>query len=313
MPRGNLYAGMWLDINAQVDILTSVCANAPDFQIARMIKRLYINMGPTTVWDISGEALALLFTYRGGVACASNATIAGAVANNVKGRHTLYLPFAPDDALKPWDILMDTRIADYEVRIEFRDLSVAGTLFGSIGTSIGVTNAENYIEVEFEQLKLRVDPNGQPDALQNQTPLMRGIIERASDITQDNTGFSFDLPDFQTFRNVMLWSTEDTNANQTQGNNSVFDNKIELKDSQSYTYQSVLASTLREKTSQRWKLGSNLPAGLYELNLLQWGAMVDALVSVDVNHMYLYASVAKQANATQVRYITDTAVQQKAA
>lgn len=304
-PRGNLYAGFALDIRAEMDIVTNPAANVPDYQIARMIKQLEIVQGTNTIWQISGEALAMLFSHRRGIEAPGNASISTAVANNKQGRHYMYVPFAPDDAFKPWDFLMDTRKYDYEMRIQFRDISAAGTFFASFGGTANVVSVENYIDLSLDQINLRPGPDGRPDALTNVSPLMRGLFERTADVMQSNNQFKLDLPKFKTFRTITLWATHETNANQVQGNGSVLSDKIILKDTQEKEYLSEMISHVRENTAQRWGVTA-LNAGLYELPIARWGSTTDALVSDTANELYLLSSVNKQANATAVRIISDT-------
>lgn len=311
-PRGNLYAGITFDIRAEIDISGGVAANIPDFQIARMIKQLTITQNTNTIIQLSGEMLAAMFSTRNGVAAPGNTGIPVTVANNVQGRHYIYLPFAPMDALRPWDFLMDTRKYEYEMRIEFRDVTSVGTFFGSKNT-LAATNAENYLDLELDQIDLKPSPNPaggwKEDDYAQKSPLMRGLIERTVDVTQSNAQLKIELPEFKTFRNVMLWTTHETNANQTQGNGSVFDGKIELKDTQEKTYSAPRAAMLRERTAQRYGV-SALNAGYYEMNMARWGSVTDAETADNVRKLYLLASVVKQANLTQIRVVSDTIEQQ---
>jgi hypothetical protein len=304
-PRGNLYAGVKLDIRAELNIVTNVAANIPDFQIARMIKELTIVKGTDTIWQISGEGLALLFAIRNGVEAPGNTGISVAVADNKQGRMSLYLPFSPDDTLRPWDFAMDTRKYDYEMRIQFRDITAAGSLFGSFTGTCTATASENYIDIALDHLVLKPGPDGGPDALTNSAPLMRGLFERTTDVTQSNNQFKIDLPKFKTFRTLSFWATHETNAGQIQGNGSVFNDKITLKDTQEKEYLAELASMVREDTAQRWKV-SSLNAGLYEMPIARWGSVVDAEVSDTANELYILTSVVKQTNATAVRIYSDT-------
>lgn len=308
-PRGNLFLGFTLDINAEMDITGSPAVNVPDFQIARMIKSLDIVQGTNTIWQISGEGLALLFSKRRGVEAIDNAAIAGATGNNKKGRHFMNVRFAPDDALKPWDFIMDTRKYDYEMRIQFRDITAAGTFFASYGGGVAVTSNENFIDISLDQVNLRPGPTGAEDALTNSSPLMRGLFERTIDIVQTNNQFKLDLPKFKTFRTLSFWATHEANANQVAGSNLVFNDKIILKDTQEKEYLTELATNIRQDTGQRWGV-STLPAGFYEMPIAAYGAGSDALVSNNTTELYVLTSVAKQVNATAVRVYADTIEQQ---
>lgn len=312
-PRGNLYAGMTLDINAEVDISVAAATNAPDYQIARIIKEVeIIQDANTSVWKISGEALAAYFEKRRGIASPGNTTIAGATGNNKQGRMTLYCPFAPEDALKPWDFLMDTRAHKYEMRIVFRDVTQAGTFFATLGggSTIAAVNEENYIELALDQVDLKVGPNGAEDALVGTAPLMRGLFERTIDITASNAnGLKIDLPVYKTFRNILLWATHETNANQIQGNGGVLTDRVTLLNTQNKTFQVHKASMLREATAVRWE-DTALNAGLYEIAVTRWGAVTDTEVSDNSNELYLLAPVTKLANGTALRVISDTVERQ---
>ncbi len=315
-PKGNIFKAMDLLLKLKVNIITSVSSNAPDFQACNAIENIsLIRNSNEIVWSLSGQALALLFTYdkTHGVAAASNAAIAGAVANNVAGQHFMHCRFYPDDAPKPHDFGVDTRFADYELRVKWRDITAAGTLFGTIGSSITTTNTNNYLEVELKALGLRPNPiDGSPDGLTNIAPLVMGLREERGEVNSSNTQYEINLPDGQDYRNILLYTTHVANTLQEIGVNTVLNNKIKLYDTQNRIKQDRLAEMVREQTSQKWGLGSAVPAGLYDFALTPYGAISDAIRSSAVTDLRLGLDVTKLANATYVRTIYVTQERQAA-
>lgn len=310
LPSANLYAAINMLLKLQVNIVTAVASNAPDFQIWNAIERIeLVRDSQKQVWSMSGQAFALLFgkTHGTGVAAAANATIAGAVANDVAGEMYLSAKAYPVDTIKPWDFAIDTRAHDYELKIKWRDLTAVGTLFGTIGDSITLTDSENYLEVELDAIIPQANSiNGQKDSLSRVTPLVVGLREDKLSVDASNTKFQIDIPDFQKYRNLILYTTHVANTSQEVGENDIIQNKITLYDTQRSFYQDIQAEMLRAKTSRRWGQGSNLNAGVYDLNLTAFGSALDVLVSNNVTDLYLDLDVVKQANNTYIRpiYVT---------
>ncbi len=308
VPKGNLFSDMDLDINLEIDVVTNTASNAPDFQVARAIQKLEVFKNQTSIWSISGEALAAFFLFHRGAQAASNAAIAGSVATNVAGRMFLACPFAPEDAANPADYAMDTRGDDYEIHITWRNLSAAGTLFGTVSGTITANQGENYIDLTLTKLSLRPSPDGSLDKYADPKfkPFMRGLRETVTDITANQSLMPFDISKFKTYRRVTMWATHIANTLQEVGENDILTDKIVLKDTQEHIYHSVQAKYLREKTSQQWGVGSSLGAGIYDLPLTRFGNLVDQIVSNQAIELMLLADVTKQSNATKLHLIFDT-------
>lgn len=309
-PSGNIYSAMAMLLKLEANIVSNTASNAPDFQIFNAIASVtLIRNSNQIVWSLSGQALALMFTYdrRNGSQAVGNAAIAGSVANNVQGQHYLHCPFHPLNAMRPWDFAVDTRGNDYELRITWRDLTVAGTLFGTISGTVTVTNSENYLEIELQKLDLRPNPiNGAPDSLTNVVPMIVGIREERQEVNSSNTQFQIDIPDFQNYRNVLLFTTHIANTLQEVGENDIIQNRIKVFDTQNRVKQERLADMVRQETSRRWGLGSSIPNGFYDVDLLAFGAASDVIVASNITDLQLQLDVVKQSNATYVRtiYIT---------
>lgn len=309
-PSGNLFAAMNMLLKLEVNVVTNTGSNAPDFQVFNAIERVeLIRDSKQLVWSLSGQALALLFRYQydNGTAAASNAAIAGAVANNVQGQEYLHCPFHPLDAAKESDFGCDTRAHDYELKIKWRDLTVAGTLFGTISGTITDTDSENYLELELENIIPMPNPATKaPDSLTGFAPLIVGYREDRQVVAASSTKFQIDIPDFQKYRNVILYTTHVANTLQEIGVNTVLANNIKVYDTQNTFYADILAEMLRQKTSRRWGTGSSVPAGMYDINLTKFGSVFDALVSNNTTDLYMDLDVTKLTNATYVRpiYVT---------
>ena len=307
-PSGNLFSAMKLLLKLEANIVTSTSSNAPDFQIFNAIDNIQlIRDSKEIVWSLSGQAAALLFTYVKGKAAANNAAIAGTVANNVQGQHFLHCPFYPLDAIKPWDFSCDTRAHDYELKIKWKNLTAAGTLFGTIGSSITVTDSENYLELQLDVITPMNSPiDNKPDGLASVAPLIVGYREDKLAVTANNNKFQIDIPDFQKYRNIVLFTTHVANTLQEVGENDIIQESIKLYDTQKKFYQDVRVDMLREDTSQRWGLGSTLPNGAYDMNILAFGSALDVLVSNNVTNLFLDLDVVKQTNNTFIRpiYVT---------
>lgn len=309
-PRGNLYAGLTLDVNLEVNIAAGGASNVPSFQVARAIQKLEIKRGNDALWSISGEALAAKFLTRRGIEAKGNLAIAGDEANNVKGRVVLYLPFAPDDAARPQDYLMDTRAHKYEIAITWRDLTAVGTLFGTHTGALTVTDTENTISIHMDRLDLGNGMDGKPDAYQNASPLMRGIKEVIEPITATAAGKKLEPDTGKVYRGVTIFAQHEANANQMLGLNTILTNMIVVKDSQGLGHHSVEASTLHAKTSQLRGVGSGLSDGVYDLPFTRFGNLVDELHSNNVRELQILADVTKLANATYLHMIYDTTERQ---
>lgn len=309
LPRGNLYKGVNLFIQAEID-LTTGASNAPDFQVARMISEFrLVRNSSDTIMSLSGEGIALLFSHINGVEAPSNSTLNGTAANNKQAQHYVHIPFDFASGLKPWDGLMDTRKHDYEIQIVFRDLSAAGTLFGTISGAITAGTSENYIDIEAEQITLRPSKNNVGAAVNDEfydkTPFIRGLVERRLDVTQNNTQFQIDLPKHKNFRNLYLWTVHEANTNQIVGENDIFSGMLEVKDTQQKTYHRIRARNLRQETGLKWG-NTSLNAGLYHLPITAYGALTDVLKTDSTIEMFVTAEVTKQTNATYVRAFFDT-------
>lgn len=308
VPKGNLFSDMNLAINTEIDVVSNTSSNAPDFQVARSIKKLEIFKNQTSVWSISGEALAAKFLFYRGAQATSNAAMAGSVATNVQGKMFLFCPFSPEDAAMPSDYAMDTRYDDYEIHITWRDLTVAGTFFGTVSGTIAASQGENYIDLTLNKLSLRPGVSGNLDKYADPKfrPLMRGIRETITDITTTQALMAFDISKFKTYRNITLWTTHLVNTLQENGVNTILTDKIVLKDTQEHVYHTLLAENLRQETSLRWGVGSNLGSGIYDLPLTRFGNLPDQIVSDATIELVLQADVAKLTNATKMHLIFDT-------
>ena len=310
LPKGNIITALDLLVKLQVDIASGGASNAPDFQVFNAIERFtLIRDSDTSVWNMSGQALAAYFTYKrkNGVSAGSNTAIAGSAASDVKGQHFLNCPAYPFDAPNPKDFAIDTRFADYEIHIKWRDLGDAGTLFGTLTGAITAVNSENYIDIELKVLKLKPNPiDGRPDALTDVAPLVMGLREERIEITQNNSQFELDLTDGQEYRNALLYTTHVANTKQEVGENDILQGKITLRDTQNKVIQSRRAEMVRESTSIEWGMGSNLPNGLYDLNITQFGNITDVVKSTPVRDLRIESDVVKQSNATYMRpiYVT---------
>lgn len=309
IPQGNLYSGMSVDINLEVD-LAGIGSNAPDYQVARAIQKIEILKGSSVYWSLSGEALAAKFRYQRGVEAPGNASIAGAIANNVQGRMFLRCDFSPEDAARPSDYALDSRGSDWELAITWRNLTVAGTLFGTLAGAVTANQSENYIDVSLRKLQLRSTPDGKADSYENLRPFMRGLREVIEDVTATQDGFLIQPAKLKTYRNILLWSTHMANTLQKVGVNTVLTDKIVIDDTQDKIYHTIAARSLREETGLRWGVGSALPAGLYEIPLTAFGNLVDEIVSDNVVSLRIKPDVTKLANATSIHCIYDTTEKQ---
>lgn len=310
-PRANLFTEFDLDINLEVDIATSASSNAPDYQIARAIQKLEVRTSDGNVkWSMSGEALAVKFLYRRGVEAKSNASIAGATGNNKQGRMFLKCLFSPDNAARPQDYMMDTRAQEYEIAVTWRDLTVAGTLFGTIAGTMAAAQGENYIDLTLHKVDLSPSPNGTKDAYATQSPFIRGLREVIEDVTSTQDGFLIQPSKMKQYRGFTLWATHEANTSQEIGINTILTDKIVLQDTQDTQYHSVKARSLHEETSLARGLGSGLPDGIYDMDLTRFGNLVDEIASDNVVELKLLPDVTKLANATRIHMIYDTTERQ---
>ncbi|MBU0858628.1 MAG: hypothetical protein KJ667_01705 [Alphaproteobacteria bacterium] len=304
LPANNLFSAVNLLLQLQVNIVTNPGSNVPDNQIFRAIERLeLIRDTKTTVWSISGEKLQAIFgtQYGNGAVAPENATIPGTVANDVRGQHYAHIPAWPLGTLKPNDFAIDTRRHDYELKIKWRDLTVAGTLFGTLGGTITVVDSENYLELELDTIEPQVNPaTGMPDGLAKTVPLVVGIREENLTVDSSNTKFQIDIPEFMKFRNIILFTDHAANTAQIVGENDIIQNMVKLYDTQQKTYQSMRADMLRAKTGRRWGRGASIPNGMYDIHMAAFGSAFDALASSNVRDLYLDLDVVKQANATYI-------------
>jgi hypothetical protein len=310
LPRNNLFSAINLLLTVEVNIVTSTSSNAPDFQVWNAIERIeLIQDAKKAVWSISGQAAGLLFrrTFGTGILAADTAAIAGTVATNVIGKEFARLPANPLDAIKPWDYAIDTRAHDYELKIKWRNVAVAGTLFGTVGGTITKTDSEIYVDVELENLKPQPNPvDGSADALMNQVPLIVGLREDKQEVSTSNNKFQIDLPSNQKYRNIILYTTHVAATLQELGENDIIQNDIKLYDTQGTFYHTPKVEMLRQDTSRRWGSGSNMPNGFYDINMTAFGSVFDALVANNITDLFLDLDVVKQANATYIRpiYVT---------
>ncbi|GEM_PF-3595339 len=310
LPRGNLFSAINLLLMLEVNVVSSDSSNAPDFQIWNAIERMeLIQDSRKAIWSLSGQAAALLFgkTRGAGVAAYANAAIAGTTANNVQGQMYLSCKSYPLDAPKPWDFLIDTRAHQYELKIKWRDLTVAGTLFGTIGSSITLTASENYMEVELDALLPMKNPaDGKDDAYARGTPPVVGYIENKQAITASNTKFQVDLAEFQKYRNLIIYATHVVNTAQEVGESDILQNNIKIYDTQGVFYVDELASMVKAKTSRKWGQGSSLNAGVYDIEFTAFGSAFDALQSNNIVNLFMDLDVVKQSNNTYLRTIQVT-------
>lgn len=306
-PKGNLISALNFLLKLEVNVVTSTASNAPDFQIWNAIERIeLIQDSKRSVWSMSGQAYAMLFRaeFGSGVVAASNTTIAGAVANDVKGQEYLRVPAYPLDAIKPWDYAIDTRAHDYELKIKWRDISVAGTLFGTIGGTITKTDSENYLDLEIDVIDPMPNPaDGSADSLQRTAPLIVSMREDKLEVSASNSKFQIDIPSFQKYRNIVLYSTHNANTLQEIGQNNILGNQIKIYDTRNTFYHTINAEMVRERTSRRWGRGSSVPAGVYDVNLVAFGSVWDALVANNITDLFMDLDVTKQTNNTYVRPI----------
>ncbi len=303
LPAANLYASFDALLVAKVNILTTASSNLPDYQIFNLIDNISLMQDvKNAVWSLSGQALALMFTNDlrfGGVAAAGNKTIPGTVANAVSGQHYLHCPFYPQNAPNPGEFAVDTRYHTYDLVIKWKDATAASSLFGTIGSSVTVTaNTDIYLDIQLNKLGLIPNPQtGAPDILTNIKPLVVGIQEQRIGITQANSKFDIALPKFDSYRKVLLYTTDQANTDQELGVNSVISGDVMLMNSQNQTFNDVLVTMLSQRTSQTWGQGANINAGLYDFDFLAFGSVMDVLVTNTVNDMFLRLNVTPGTNA----------------
>jgi hypothetical protein len=316
LPSGNIFSAINGLAKLEVNIASGGATNAPDFQVLNAIETLeLIRDSKTSVWRLSGQAIGLLATrgFPNGAAGANNLAVAGSAASNVLGQHYFSLKASPMDALVPWDFGIDTRAHDYELRIKWRDLTAVGTLFGTHTGAITATNSENYLYIELENIVPGFSPvTGKADALSKVAPLLVGYREEKKSVDASNTQYRIDVPEFQKFHNILLYTTHVANTAQEVGEADIIQNKVRLFNTQQETFQDVRVDMLKEKTSIRWGLGTNINAGFYDLNQTAFGSVLDTLVSNNVNDLFLELDVVKQSNSTYVRPIYITQEQQGA-
>lgn len=305
LPAGNLISAIRARLNAEVNV-TATASLPPFNQVARLCKTIRLNqVGGKTIWSLSGEMAAEIFSNRRGVA-GDNTTIAGTVANDLIGVHHLDMRAAPDDAMKPWDYAIDTRKYDYDLEFVFNDLTVLGNLFGA-GT-ITATAAESYIDLELEMLTLTLGPDGKPDSLEKVSPFLRGLTETNVNVDNDNPKLAIRLPDFQEYRNIIIKTTE-TASNQELGRNTVLNDEVMLRTTDNKVIQKVKANALRSRTKQFLGV-ETLADGLYWLPLTAFGAIGDHVKSDRAAVLELEQSVKKLTGATRVRLVYDTKIAQ---
>ena len=310
LPSGNLFSAINMLLKLQADIAAGGATNAPDFQIFNAIESIeLIRDSKNLVWSMSGQAFALLFTreHGAGRTAPDNALVAGAAAANVLGQHYLSVKANPIGALKPWDFAIDTRAHDYELKIKWRNLTAVGTLFGTHTGAISVVDSENYLEIELDNIVPENNmATGLKDSLSKFTPLVVGLREQKLSIDANNNQYQINIPDLTRLHNIILYTTHVANTAQEIGENDILQNKVKLFNTQNNVFQDVLVDMVRQKTARQWGHGSNLNAGVYDLNQTAFGSVNDVLISNNINDLYLEMDVVKQANSTYLRpiYVT---------
>ena len=314
LPKGNLFSAINMLLKLEVNIASGGASNAPDYQVFNAIETIeLIKDSKNIVWSMSGQAFALMFTraYGNGQAAPDNLAVAGSAASNVKGQHYLNVHAHPIGSLKPWDFAIDTRAHDYELKIKWKDLTAVGTLFGTHTGAITAVDSENYLEIELENIVPEFNPaTGKQDALSGIAPLVVGLREQKLSIDANNNQFQIDVPDLIKMHNILLYTTHVANTAQEIGESDILQNKVKLFNTQNNVFQDVLVEMVRQRTARKWGHGSNLNAGVYDLNQTAFGSVYDALVSNSVNDIYLEMDVVKQSNATYLRPIYVTQEQQ---
>ena len=309
-PSSNLFSSINMLLKLEIDIASGGASNAPDFQVFNAIETIeLIRDSKNLVWSMSGQAFAMLFSreYGNGQAAPDNALVAGSAASNVKGQHYISAKAAPLGAIKPWDFAIDTRAHDYELKIKWRDLTAVGTLFGTHTGAITAVNSENYLEIELDNIVPEYNARtGAKDSLQSFTPLVVGLREQKLSIDANNSQYQIDIPDLTRLHNIILYTTHVAATAQEVGESDILRNKIKLFNTQQNVFQDVTSEMVRQKTARMWGHGSNLNAGVYDLNQTAFGSVNDVLVSNSVNDLYLEVDVVKQSNGTYLRpvYVT---------
>lgn len=307
-PKGNIFSAMDLLLQLEVDIASGGASNAPDFHVFNAIDNISLVLNKkTSIWSLSGQALAAMFTYdrESGVAAANNAAVAGSAASNVQGQHFLHCPFYPLDAINPKDFAVDTRWGNtYELKVKWKDITAIGTLFGTHTGAVTTTNSENYLDIVLHVLELGLNPiNGKEDQLANIAPLVVGLREEKLEVPSSNTKYEVPIEDGIDFRNIVLYTTHEANTGQEVGENDIISEYITLRTSKNQTIQYLPTDMVRERTSQQWGLGSSLPNGIYDIPLTAFGNLTDVLRSTSTFDLVMNLNVTKQSNDTFIRPI----------
>ena len=310
-PKANFFAGMTLDINLAIAISDGAMVGVLQQQIGRCIEKLeIIRDGDNTVWQISGEQLSRRFRYREGVQAVDNAEIPVDVDTAVAGRLFLDIPFHPLDAVKPSDYAMDTNKHKYELKIKFRNITLANVLFKTVsGGTITVDTANSFIDLTLYKLTPVRGPNGD-DQYTKQAPYFPGIIERIDTVAATKPDFEIELPENKVVRGVTVFAETDAASGlDPGGSNSVLTDSLTLKNTQGRTIQNVKATTLRQLTSLKRKAAS-LEAGLLDYDFTQYGHIVDSLLSDGIAPLKIVGAVAKLTYDTRIVSVVETVEQQ---
>lgn len=304
LPSGNLISGINMLLQGEVNIASANASNAPSFQVWNLIARLEIIRDTTNVINLDGRMLAAIFTNRNGVDADSNLAVVGTVANDVKFQSYLPLVFAADNALKPWDLLLDTRAHRYFVRILWKNVSDTGVLFGTNAANVSVTALSDiYIDYEIERLDLRLTQKGE-DQLANASPKMRGLYQQEYKVEQSGQ-VVMDFPPNKIVRGIHLFPVETANSVEV-GRNTVLSGDIIVEDTNNRTYHRRKAEFVRQETSQVQGTGTNVVDGYYYYDFIRFGSLYDALKDEPIAELRLRMDVTKLSGATKVLAVFDT-------
>lgn len=313
-PQGNFFGAMDLDINLDIDVATGAMVTIEQHQIARCIEELVIMRdGENVVWQLAGEELARLFRYREGVEAAGNVQLSVGTGNNKTGRMFLHVPFHIMDTMKQSDCAMDTNSHKYELKLKFRDIKSDGGLYADTSAgAITLNDAGCYIDLTLHKLTPVKGPTGNGDAYTKSAPYFPGYISRVDTITATKPDFDIEMPENKVIHGVMLFANADAaSGSNPVGSNSIFTDRLQLKNTQGRVIQNPKATTVRELTSLKRRQNS-LEAGLYDYEFTEYGNIIDSLLSDGIAPLKIVAAVAKQTYDTRVTSIIRTIEQQGA-
>lgn len=313
-PLGNYFGAMDLDLNLDLDIATGAPVGIISHQVARMIEKLEIfRDGENQIWNIAGEDLARLFRYRDGVEAVDNAQIAAATGNGVTGRMFLHIPFYLLGSPKQRDCAMDTVNHKYKMKIKFRDVMAANTLFKDLATNssaITVNDSGSYIDLTLHKLALKPGPNGQPDAYDKVAPYFPGLISQTTTIDSTQSDKEIKLPESKVIYGAVLFANADSDSGvNPTGYNTILTDNVVLKNTQGRVINNIKVATLRQLTSLKHR-NASLEDGLYDFDFTEYGNIPDSLYSDNVAPLKFVMPVAKLTNETRIMTIVKTVERQ---